>query len=1193
VAPLLYSYTGYGGTIAPFTAAPGQDITVAFYSDYSITYTGVELTVTYGGSCDEFPCSGTPAPGNTLTNSTTACPGWMINLSLQNGTAGYNASYQWQSSPDGVAFNDISGATQATYSTPFVSNTYYRANVTCGGETVASTPVEVVAAPSGICVPQDFGDHLWNVNAYNGSNFQTYAGYYVDSNVNFNTELYWNTNTSPSSAPGYQGTAVTLENHSYRAKRRGFTPGCYQINVLVHDDETTLYVDGVQVFQHLSCCDTHSNVWHGTLDEDSTVEIAMQEGGGGSIGSYEIVNKSLIPLYADADNDGFGDASQESVQGCAATAGLAENDDDCDDTNSAFGLPANCQNGGAQSGCGCTCPFGFTGADCSTNLYCAPTYVYAYDYYAGIFTVDIQGTTLQNATWDNNNFSYYAGVTASLQAGSSYAASITYYYYPIAFAIWIDFNDDLTYSANERVGYNVDGSQEFNILINCNATLGAHRMRIASASDFSSGANMTACGSYYIGEVEEYTVTITAPDVCPKPAALSAIGITYNAANLTWTSTCSETQWEYALLPASTPAPTTGTLIATPLYTATGLTSYTDYKFYVRAVCTAGESYSAWAVKSFRTPGQERDYGNHVWNVNCYNYTADTPNYRGYYVDTNLGFFTEPFWNYGSSPSSAPGYIGDPVQDEDHSYVAKRRGFTPGCYTINILGHDDWTILNVNGVPVFDDSGCCDTHDNVWTGYLDQNSTVDIYTYDTGGLSLSRYQFVSLNSGNFYVDTDGDGFGDAAGTVMVTCSPPANYVNNNTDCDDTKSAVHPGAVEIGYNLIDDDCDGFTDEGFAPKVTVIQSSMCNTTLAAIDSQLTANLVTGAQGYRWRITAMNGPNTGQVQELDTALRVMKLTQLPNYAFNTQYKVEVAVYYAGFLQPFTPSMCTVTAPAPVTALTACGQNLTTMSNTIYANLVPFAAGYRFKVIDPITSTNTQVIERNVREFRMNLITGFAVQYNKLYNVEVSVKNTDGTWLPYGNTCTVMTPAFPTTSLQDSQCDGYMVPTNTTQIYANSYPGAIAYVFQLSGGGLPAPIEITKTVRTFTLNDFAGQLTPGATYNVKVRLVFNLSDPAGPFGKTCSVTIPGAARTIAHDERFNAVAYPNPFADSFNIDVTTSQSEEITIKIYDMTGRLLENRIVRATAEINIGNPLPTGVYNVVVTQGEQAKTLRVVKR
>ncbi|RYZ52285.1 MAG: T9SS type A sorting domain-containing protein, partial [Sphingobacteriales bacterium] len=394
----------------------------------------------------------------------------------------------------------------------------------------------------------------------------------------------------------------------------------------------------------------------------------------------------------------------------------------------------------------------------------------------------------------------------------------------------------------------------------------------------------------------------------------------------------------------------------------------------------------------------------------------------------------------------------------------------------------------------------------------------------------------------------------------------------------------------------DDCDGLIDEGFPPKNTTISGAMCNTILPAIDSQLYADNVPGAQGYRWRVTTMTGISAGQVQLLDTPLRVMKLTQLANYAFKTQYKIELAVYYAGYLQPFQSSNCTVTTPDTTTKLTVCGQTLTAMTNSIYANIVPYGTGYRFRVTDPANPANTQTMDRTTRDFRMNLITAFTVQYGKVYNVEVAVKNTDGTYLSFGQTCQVTTPVFPTTSLDDATCDDYQVADSNTQIYAYSVPGAAAYVFKLSGPGLPGgSAEVTKLLRAFRLSDFTG-LIPSATYNVQVRVVFNFSDAPGPYGKTCTVIAPGLSRpSTPVAVGFKAVAYPNPFADNFSLNVTTASDDNISVKVYDMTGRLLETRIVNADEikSLELGDSYPAGVYNVIVGQSTEVKTLRVIKR
>jgi len=64
----------------------------------------------------------------------------------------------------------------------------------------------------------------------------------------------------------------------------------------------------------------------------------------------------------------------------------------------------------------------------------------------------------------------------------------------------------------------------------------------------------------------------------------------------------------------------------------------------------------------------------------------------------------------------------------------------------------------------------------------------------------------------FYVDADADGFGvDAAGTNVAACTVPTGYASVAGDCDDSRTAVNPGATEICDEL-DNDCDTQVDEG---------------------------------------------------------------------------------------------------------------------------------------------------------------------------------------------------------------------------------------------------------------------------------------------------------------------------------------------------------------------------------------------
>ncbi len=61
----------------------------------------------------------------------------------------------------------------------------------------------------------------------------------------------------------------------------------------------------------------------------------------------------------------------------------------------------------------------------------------------------------------------------------------------------------------------------------------------------------------------------------------------------------------------------------------------------------------------------------------------------------------------------------------------------------------------------------------------------------------------------WYNDIDQDGYG--AGVASYFCIQPVGMVSNSADCDDSDPLLNPAAVEILDN-IDNDCDGFVDEG---------------------------------------------------------------------------------------------------------------------------------------------------------------------------------------------------------------------------------------------------------------------------------------------------------------------------------------------------------------------------------------------
>jgi hypothetical protein len=109
-------------------------------------------------------------------------------------------------------------------------------------------------------------------------------------------------------------------------------------------------------------------------------------------------------------------------------------------------------------------------------------------------------------------------------------------------------------------------------------------------------------------------------------------------------------------------------------------------------------------------------------------------------------------------------------------------------------------------------------------------------TYTTPSLNTSAFYWVRVSSSsgvadsqmvkvtvirNWYVDADADDFGSNAGTNVQSELKPAGYAGNNTDCDDNNSSIHPGALEIVADGIDNNCDGEVDESVTPPVIVAQ------------------------------------------------------------------------------------------------------------------------------------------------------------------------------------------------------------------------------------------------------------------------------------------------------------------------------------------------------------------------------------
>ncbi len=113
------------------------------------------------------------------------------------------------------------------------------------------------------------------------------------------------------------------------------------------------------------------------------------------------------------------------------------------------------------------------------------------------------------------------------------------------------------------------------------------------------------------------------------------------------------------------------------------------------------------------------------------------------------------------------------------------------------------------GFPLADNTDCDDTRADVFPGGNEVCDLNDV-DEDCDGLVDSNDPSVDASTyTSWYQDIDGDGYGTAAASVF-DCDPPNGYGQGAEDCDDSDSSIFPGAQEVWYDNIDQDCNGLDD-----------------------------------------------------------------------------------------------------------------------------------------------------------------------------------------------------------------------------------------------------------------------------------------------------------------------------------------------------------------------------------------------
>ena len=173
--------------------------------------------------------------------------------------------------------------------------------------------------------------------------------------------------------------------------------------------------------------------------------------------------------------------------------------------------------------------------------------------------------------------------------------------------VWVDFNDNYTFEASEKV-YTHSGPAVGSVnptIVNTSfitpltAGLGEHRMRIMSADNLLNSQNPCHSGSYAVAI--DLLVDVTEAPACLPPSASTVTNITAESAQLNWVSNGTLFNVEYDFAGFAQGSGTTVNGVTANSTVLSDLDPQADYAYYIQTDCGNGST-SPWTGPfTFRT----------------------------------------------------------------------------------------------------------------------------------------------------------------------------------------------------------------------------------------------------------------------------------------------------------------------------------------------------------------------------------------------------------------------------------------------------------------------------------------------------------------------------------------------------------------------------------------------------------------
>lgn len=591
----------------------------------------VDYTLSYIEDCNEVPNAGVVADMEVCSN---------INFTLSSANHSVPAggqTVQWQSSIDGLAWADMTGATTFDYTINggISEEMYYRLIVTCTineeSDTSEVIHVTILSANECYCIPEGTvaGRHINNFSTTNAiqniSNFGTgfstggYGDYtamvleqLISESVSFEVNIIggtagfriwvdWNQDGQ------FDASEVAYSSSNYASNHSGSfnvplsaMAGTTRMRIVSHWSSTSGDVN--------PCATAFS---YGEF-EDYTFEVTpldeCTEANAGTVSSsFETCSNIGFTLSTSGASE---PADGQVIQWQSSIDGLA-----WIDIAGATTLNYTV-NGGVNEEMYYRLIVACTISDESDTsevihvtllpemeCYCEVTST-STSYGIGNFTTTNGIENISNSS-GGGGYSDYTDQVVSQLMGQSVDFSIASANNSAGMGIWIDWNDNGSF---DDPGDKVYGSGSYvtnatgTITVPLTAAPGPHRMRVVANY---LAPNPTPCGNLGnqgYGEAEDYTFVVVAPEGCLMPISISKSNIENNSITISWSSIGLGDQWEsynYELRTEGEPGSGavglvySGELLEAHTIDFNNLESGVEYTFFAQTNCEGG-SESDW-----------------------------------------------------------------------------------------------------------------------------------------------------------------------------------------------------------------------------------------------------------------------------------------------------------------------------------------------------------------------------------------------------------------------------------------------------------------------------------------------------------------------------------------------------------------------------------------------------------------------